>query len=91
MDQLNNPSIIIHRPLFIIFIQFPFFSKTSAYLKKRLLGSSTYAPLKCNILERSAKGWIQGGLNSLRTGLFLYFNYLVNVTAGGPESPRGHM
>ena len=23
--------------------------------------------------------------------LFLYFNYLVSVTAGGPESPRGHM
>ena len=22
---------------------------------------------------------------------FLYFNYLVSVTAGGPESPRGHM
>ena len=22
--------------------------------------------------------------------LFLYFNYLVSVTAGGPESPRGH-
>ena len=23
--------------------------------------------------------------------LFLYFNYLVSVTAGGPVSPRGHM
>ena len=23
--------------------------------------------------------------------LFLYFNYLVGVTAGGPVSPRGHM
>ena len=23
--------------------------------------------------------------------LFLYFNYLVSVTAGGPRSPRGHM
>ena len=22
---------------------------------------------------------------------FLYFNYLVSVTVGGPESPRGHM
>ena len=22
--------------------------------------------------------------------LFLYFNYLVSVTAGGPVSPRGH-
>ena len=22
---------------------------------------------------------------------FLYFNYLVSVTAGGPRSPRGHM
>ena len=22
---------------------------------------------------------------------FLYFNYLVSVTAGGPESPRGHI
>ena len=21
----------------------------------------------------------------------VYFNYLVSVTAGGPESPRGHM
>ena len=23
--------------------------------------------------------------------LSLYFNYLVSATAGGPESPRGHM
>ena len=23
--------------------------------------------------------------------LYLYFNYLASVTAGGPESPRGHM
>ena len=23
--------------------------------------------------------------------LFLYFNYFVSVTAGGPVSPRGHM
>ena len=23
--------------------------------------------------------------------LFLYFNYLVSVAAGGPMSPRGHM
>ena len=27
----------------------------------------------------------------LSRSLFLYFNYLVSVTAGGPESPRGHM
>ena len=27
----------------------------------------------------------------LSRSLFLYFNYLVGVTAGGPESPRGHM
>ena len=27
----------------------------------------------------------------LSKSLFLYFNYLVSVTAGGPESPRGHM
>ena len=27
----------------------------------------------------------------LSRGLFLYFNYLCSVTAGGPESPRGHM
>ena len=25
------------------------------------------------------------------SSLFLYFNYLVSVTAGGPRSPRGHM
>ena len=24
-------------------------------------------------------------------GSYLYFNYLVSVTAGGPRSPRGHM
>ena len=30
-----------------------------------------------------------GQLNSL--SVFLYFNYLVSVTAGGPESPRGYM
>ena len=27
----------------------------------------------------------------LSRSLFLYFNYLVSVTAGGPVSPRGHM
>ena len=27
----------------------------------------------------------------LSRSLFLYFNYLVSVTAGGQESPRGHM
>ena len=27
----------------------------------------------------------------LSRSLFLYFNNLVSVTAGGPESPRGHM
>ena len=27
----------------------------------------------------------------LSRSLFLYFNFLVSVTAGGPESPRGHM
>ena len=27
----------------------------------------------------------------LSRSLFLYFNYLVSVTAGGPRSPRGHM
>ena len=27
----------------------------------------------------------------LSRSLFLYFNYLVGVTAGGPVSPRGHM
>ena len=27
----------------------------------------------------------------LGRSLFLYFNYLVSVTAGGPVSPRGHM
>ena len=27
----------------------------------------------------------------LSTSLFLYFNYLVSVTAGGPVSSRGHM
>ena len=27
----------------------------------------------------------------LSRSLFLYFNYLMSVTAGGPESPRGHM
>ena len=27
----------------------------------------------------------------LRRSLFLYFNFLVSVTAGGPESPRVHM
>ena len=28
---------------------------------------------------------------NLSRSLFLYFNYLVSVTAGGPRSPRGHM
>ena len=27
----------------------------------------------------------------LSRSLYLYFNYLVSVTAGGPRSPRGHM
>ena len=27
----------------------------------------------------------------LSGSLYLYFNYLVSVTAGGPRSPRGHM
>ena len=27
----------------------------------------------------------------LGRGLFLYFNYLLSVTSGGPVSPRGHM
>ena len=27
----------------------------------------------------------------LRRSLYLYFNYLVSVTAGGPKIPRGHM
>ena len=27
----------------------------------------------------------------LSRSLYLYFNYLVSVTAGGPVSPRGHM
>ena len=27
----------------------------------------------------------------LSRSLFLYFNYFVNITAGGPESPRAHM
>ena len=27
----------------------------------------------------------------LSRSLFLYFNYLVSVTAGGPKSPRGHI
>ena len=27
----------------------------------------------------------------ISSSLFLYFNYLVSVTAGGPVSPRGHM
>ena len=27
----------------------------------------------------------------LRRNIYLYFNYLVSVTAGGPRSPRGHM
>ena len=27
----------------------------------------------------------------LSRSAFLYFNYLVNGTAGGPESPRGYM
>ena len=27
----------------------------------------------------------------LSRSLFLNFNYLLSVTAGGPESPRGHM
>ena len=28
---------------------------------------------------------------NLSRSLFLYFNYLASVTAGGPRSPRGHM
>ena len=28
---------------------------------------------------------------NLSRSLYLYFNYLVSVTAGGPASPRGHM
>ena len=28
---------------------------------------------------------------NLYTSLFLYFNYLLSVTAAGPESPREHM
>ena len=27
----------------------------------------------------------------LSRSLFLHFNYVVSVTAGGPVSPRGHM
>ena len=27
----------------------------------------------------------------LSRSLYLYFNYLVSVTAGGPRSPRGHI
>ena len=30
-------------------------------------------------------------IKNLSRSLFLYFKYLVSVTAGGPESPRGHM
>ena len=33
---------------------------------------------------------IKSDLN-LRRSLFLYFNNLVIVTAGGPVSPQGHM
>ena len=39
------------------------------------------------ILIKSDKKWCI----HLSRSLFLYFNYLVSVTAGGPESPRGHM
>ena len=34
--------------------------------------------------------WFMGYLNLSRI-LFLYFNSLLSVTGGGPESPRGHM
>ena len=27
----------------------------------------------------------------LNRSLLLYFNFLVSLTAGGPESPRGHV
>ena len=39
------------------------------------------------LLIKSALKWCI----HLSRSLFLYFNYLVSVTAGGPVSPRGHM
>ena len=42
------------------------------------------------LIKGKIKSDLKWGIH-LRRSLFLYFNYLVSVTACGPESSRGHM
>ena len=59
-----------------------------AVTRHRMICSSMYMTLTYDILLiKSDLKWCM----HLSRSLFLYFNYLVSVTAGGPVSPRGNM
>ena len=50
-------------------------------------GSVTEMRIWSKMLIQSDLKWC----TNLSRSLFSYLNYLASVTAGGPESPRGHM
>ena len=62
--------------------------------KQEVVASSTSAGNKFSFFSflcvPHISTWLKWCIH-LRRSLFLYFNYLVSVTAGGPRSPRGHM
>ena len=74
----RRPTIGRRRPIF-------------PFLAHRPSGDRRFAKCDCSItadlLIKSDLKWCI----HISRSLFLYFNYLVSVTAGGPVSPRGHM
>ena len=92
IDRNCNFEGLLHHPFWLSFFGHflaLFFNFYNYFLWLRITdeGSMPEMRIWSILFIKSALKWCI----HLRRSLYLYFNYLVSVTAGGRRSPRGHM